>query len=109
MTGDAGSISSKYFQDQIRILEVCAPHGWTNVQGFVEAGEGRTPCPYLLGHKFLAGMYRTLGHEVVSSALRELYEAGEGTGRTATEDEIYRAFLTNTPGQSHLNEVLEIV
>ena len=24
----------------------------------------------------------------------ELYEAGEGTGRTATEDEIYRAFLT---------------
>ena len=97
LTGDAGSISSKYFQDQIRILEVCAPHGWTNVQGFIETGAWDSYCPYLLGHKFLAGMYRTLGHEVVSSALRELFEAGEGTGRTATEDEIYRAFLTNTP------------
>ena len=97
LTGDAGSISSKYFQDQIRILEVCAPHGSANVQGFIETEAGDSYCPYLLGHKFLAGMYRTLGHEVVSSALRELFEAGEGTGRTATEDEIYRAFLTNTP------------
>ena len=96
LTGDAGSISSKYIQDQIDILEECAPHGWTNVQEFVEAEEWGA-CTYLLGRQFLAGMYRTLGHEVVSSALRELFETGEGTGRIATEDEIYRAFLANTP------------
>ena len=97
LTGYGPSISSKYFQDQIRILEVCAPHGSANVQGWIETGAGDSYCPYLLGHKFLAGMYRTLGHAVVSSALRELYETGESTAVQATEDEIYRAFLTNTP------------
>ena len=76
---------------------MCAPHGSANVQGWIETGAGDSYCPYLLGGQFLAGMYRTLGHEVVSSALRELYETGESTGRNATEDEIYRAFLTNTP------------
>ena len=97
LTGYGPSISTKYFQDQIRILEVCAPHGSANVQGWIETEAGSSYCPYLLGHKFLAGMYRTLGHEVVSSALRELYETGKSTGGQATEDEIYRAFLTNTP------------
>ena len=97
LTGDEFPISSFYIHDRIRILEECAPHGSANVQGFIETGAGDSYCPYLLGRQFLAGMYRTLGHEVVSSALRELYETGEGTGGTATEDEIYRAFLTNTP------------
>ncbi len=97
LTGDDLPISSFYIDDRIRILEECAPHGSANVQGFIETGARDSYCPYLLGRQFLAGMYRTLGHEVVSSALRELYETGEGTGRSATEDEIYRAFLTNTP------------
>ena len=44
------------------------------------------------GYHFLLGMYLILGHEVVSTTLRELYE------RTLTsEHEIYQAFLTNTP------------
>ena len=97
LTGDEFPISFFYIHDRIRILEECAPHGSANVQGFIETGAGDSYCPYLLGRQFLAGMYRTLGHEVVSSALRELYETGEATGGTATEDEIYRAFLTNTP------------
>ena len=44
-------------------------------------------------------MYRALGHEVVSSALRELYETSLTMRRGAAEeeDEIYQAFLTNTP------------
>ena len=44
-------------------------------------------------------MYRALGHEVVSSALRELYETSLTMSRGAAEeeDEIYQAFLTNTP------------
>ena len=96
-TGDAGSISLFYFHDRMLILEECAPHGWTNAHEFVETGAGGTYCEYLLGGQFLAGMYRTQGHEVVSSALRELFETGESTGGQATEDEIYRAFLTNTP------------
>ena len=58
-----------------------------------QSGESYT-CPYWLGYRFLAGMYRTLGHEVVSSSLRELYET---TGGRATEDDIYQTFLRNTP------------
>ena len=92
-----GIINSLYSGYGNLIHEQCAPHGWTNVQEFIEAGEGGTRCTYWFGGQFLAGMYRTPGHEVVSSALRELFETGEGTGRTATEEEIYRAFLTNTP------------
>ena len=45
-------------------------------------------------------MYRALGHEVVSSALRELYETSLTPMRRSAaeeEDEIYQAFLTNTP------------
>ncbi len=97
LTGDEWPINSFYIDDRIRILEECAPHGSANVQGFIETGAGDSYCPYLLGRQFLRGMYRTLGYEVVSYALRELYETGESTGGQATEDEIYRAFLTNTP------------
>ena len=97
LTGDEWPINSFYIDDRRRILEECAPHGSANVQGFIESGAGDSYCPYLLGRQFLRGIYRTLGHEVVSYALRELYETGESTGGQATEDEIYRAFLTNTP------------
>ena len=97
LTGDAGSISSRYFRDQIHILEECAPHGWTNVQEFIETGAGGSYCPYWLGRQFLAGMYRALGHGVVTSALWELYEIGKSTDKVVTEDEIYQTFLKNTP------------
>ena len=96
-TRDENLISSSYFSDQNDIARDCAPHGSANVQGWIETNGGGSYCPYFIGRRFLAGMYRTLGHEVVSSALRELYERGRATGRSATEDEIYQAFLTNTP------------
>ena len=41
-------------------------------------------------------MYRSLGPDIVSSSLKELYRTGQ-EGRRATEDEIYETFLSNTP------------
>ena len=99
LTGDANSFSSGYFAAQASVTKHCAPHGSANVQGWVETGAGNSYCPYWLGRQFLQGMYRILGHEVVSSALRELYEKSRATDRRAIEieDEIYQAFLSNTP------------
>ena len=98
LTGDIGSVNFMYYRDHVSIYERCAPRAPANVQGWIGIQSGLSPCPYWLGRQFLRGMYRVLGHEVVSSALAELYE-GEGT----TEDEIYQAFQTNTPS-SRRNE-----
>ena len=92
---EGGTIDADYINDQGLIAAECAPDGSANVHGWNETGAGFNLCPYWLGRQFLRGMYRALGHEVVSSALRELYEKDPARG--TTEDEIYQAFLTNTP------------
>ena len=79
------------------IARECAPHGAANIQGWIATMPGGTFCVYTLGKHFQAVMYRNLGHEVVSPALRELHEEAGPQGRVVTEDEIYQAFLTNTP------------
>ena len=79
------------------IAQTCAPHGSANIHGWNETEAGPAICPYLLGRQFLNRMFRVLGREVVSSALRELYENWAATGGYASEDDIYQAFLTNTP------------
>ena len=94
LTGHGLPISTLYFEVQNSIAEHCAPRGAANVQEWIETKAGSRNCPYWLGYQFLAGMYRTLGHEVVSSGLRELHET---TGGRVTEDEIYQTFLRNTP------------
>ena len=94
---EGGTIDADYIGDQGLIAAACAPDGSANVHGWNETGAGSNLCPYWLGRQFLRGMYRALGHEVVSSALRELYERSLTKYRGATEDEIYQAFLTNTP------------
>ena len=95
------SIDADYIDDQGNIAAACAPDGSANVHGWNETGAGSNLCPYWLGRQFLRGMYRALGHEVVSSALRELYEKPsartESMTEDETEDEIYQTFLTNTP------------
>ena len=98
-TGDATSFDTVTLSSLYRhsIARECAPHGAADIQGWIETMPGGTLCTYSLGHLFLTVMYRNLGHEVVSSALRELHEEAEPPGRVATEDEIYQAFLTNTP------------
>ena len=80
----------------------CDPLGVTNIQGWADSGLGLIRddgtvrrCPYRLGTHFLAQLHDALGHEAVSSALRELYEAGSRDW--ATEDTIYQTFLRNTP------------
>ena len=103
---EGGTIDADYINDQWVIAADCAPDGSANVHGWNETGAGANRCPYRLGRQFLRGMYRALGHEVVSSALRELYEtsltpmrrgAAERGAAEEEEDEIYQAFLTNTP------------
>ena len=94
---EGGTIGADYIGDQGVIAAACAPDGSANVHGWNETGAGSNLCPYWLGRQFLRGMYRALGHEVISSALRELYERSLTNYRGATEDEIYQAFLTNTP------------
>lgn len=83
--------------DITAIAETCAPHGSANIHGWNKTEAGDVYCPYLLGRQFLNRMFRVLGRQVVSSALRELYEDWAATGGPASEDEIYQAFLTNTP------------
>ncbi len=90
-----------------RDTEYCKPHGVTDIQEFLEATAGQTTdgiqqsdladCPYILGGSFMLAMYVELGREVVSSSLRDLYMLGESKGEPVTEDEIYQAFLANTP------------
>ena len=85
----------------------CADLGAGNVQQLLKATEGlpyreylRTQlwaCHYPLGETFLLGMSIALGHETVSSSMRELYRLGESRGFPVTEDEIYQEFLSNTP------------
>ena len=94
---EGGTIDADYINGQGVIAAACAPDGSANVHGWNETGAGSNWCPYWLGSQFLRGMYRALGHEVVSSALRELYEKPSARTESMTEDEIYQAFLTNTP------------
>ena len=78
----------------------CAPHGVRDIQGWIDATakQAELPwCHYGLGHALLAELHRYVGQSVVSSALRDLYETHSTTRMPPTEDEIYGAFLKNTP------------
>ena len=98
---EESSVRSLYFRNQIDIAEECAPSGVANVYELIvatakDSGSPLQFCAYPIGSQFLAGMYRSLGPDVVSSSLKELSRAGQ-EGRRATEDEIYQTFLSNTP------------
>ena len=85
----------------------CADQGVSNVHEWNQAMEGLAPwempdnpawgCAYPVGEYFLLGMYETLGHEVVSQTLRDLYLLKESPNRSLTEEDVYRAFLAHTP------------
>ena len=96
LTGDGFPIDIAYFLDHMYIPGYCTPYDAANVQGWLETMWEYPRCPYWVGHRFLTGMYRALGHEVVSSALRELFESGKADS-VLTEDDIYQTFLKNTP------------
>ena len=107
---DNASLRTAYSAAQRNVARYCSPSGVTNVVQWLEPPpdptgvgvmgpdlRGLGHCHYPLGESFILGMYEALGHEVVSPALRELYSVGESSGALVTEDEIYQAFLSNTP------------
>lgn len=77
----------------------------SNIQEYIEATAGHGAvidprfgnCPYYLGGSLLIEMYRSLGHEMVASSLRELHSQIAVSPDRLTEAEIYQAFLSNTP------------
>ncbi len=95
------SFYEEYISSKVRISDDCFSVSTMNVQEWITSGlsvveDGRVnTCPYRLGLHFLTGLHHILGHEVVLSALRELYETSRST--EATEDKIYQTFLKNTP------------
>ena len=54
-------------------------------------------CNYIMGEHFLLTMVETLGEQVSSAALREIYQMSRSKWREGTEGEVYRAFLRHTP------------
>ena len=68
-----------------------------NVNGWYESGAPKNNCAYFVGESFLLGIYNALGEPVVSSSMRELYLLARSNVRPVTEDQIYQAFLSNTP------------
>ena len=54
-------------------------------------------CAYTTGVAFWLEMSGSLGRDVASSYLRELYRAGVANPEILTEAEIYQLLLSNTP------------
>ena len=70
----------------------CTALGVTNIHELTLLGAAVTNyCPYALGEAFVLGMYLSLGHEILSASLRQLFNTRK------TEENIYQAFLSNTP------------
>ena len=93
-----GSESLLAYYDSAHTNVGCARYGVTNVQEWNEASQSGSPptiCAYEIGARFVIGMYEYLGHEVVSSSMREL--SSESPGSRASEEQIYLSFLSNTP------------
>ena len=104
------SLQQRYDRAQENAVQQCHPHGLTNVPQLVEAE--RKPgldigwplyrrCSYPIGESFVLGMYLSLGHEAVSSALLDLHLEGRGRGNRVGESQIYESFLANTPPGKH--------
>ena len=82
----------------------CIQHGVNNIRQLIalerdnlEEYDEREPCKYELGELFHMEIYRLLGHDAFSSALRQLYVDGEKAGWGITEEQIYQAFRDNAP------------
>ena len=92
-----GGAATPQAQNEPIIDTACGPDVAANIQAWIESMPADFSCPYRLGLRYLNGMYRALGREVVLPALRGLYVKSRDTGSKITEDDIYQAFLTNTP------------
>ncbi len=95
----------RYERDRVdRNVGKCAESGASNIQEWldiVSIGDYQgsdspvAECQFHLGEAFILGMYESLGHDVVSASLRQLYNLkGE---RAVGEEDVYRVFHENTP------------
>ena len=91
-----------------RVQDNCLSKGISTIQQLNERQyqdpDFDTLCHYSLGAYLLLNLYETLGEAVLSAALRELYLRFDDQPRPVTEEEfleveeeIYQAFLRNTP------------
>ena len=85
------------------LAPVCPRRGINNVQESIEYSGSTTgrakneACEYTIGEAFWLGMYLSLGHDVVSTYLRELYRTAVTIPDYITEAQIYQVLLSNTP------------
>lgn len=104
---ETASMQSRFDLAQRGVSARCVPQGIARVNELLE-GIAHMPyrsylrstlwlCTYPLGESFLLGLYVGMGHEVVASSMRVLYERGSTTYVPASEVEIYQVFLSNTP------------
>jgi hypothetical protein len=92
------------------VAGLCSGRGVENLQYLItllseqgyaaHAESSQFYCNYAVGEYFLINVYEALGPEGASQAWRELYVLAEEKQRAATENEIYQAFLRNTPPEN---------
>ena len=84
----------------------CWNHGVNNISDYYRLqrtdprfAADRGICVFALGEIFLVEMYRLLGFEATSAALRQIYLDSRNTGWLApvTDQRVYDAFLANVP------------
>ena len=61
----------------------------------------KSQCDYILGERLLLGLYLDLGHDVVSTSMRELHLKILQYPLSVTEELPYLTFLSNTPSELH--------
>ena len=105
--GEGVSMESRFDQARQWVDRSCAPEGVARINDLIEATvylahrehllSTLWACNYPLGESFLLGIYNTLGHELVSSSMRDIYQRDFSSRSRPTEEEIYETFLSNTP------------
>ena len=80
----------------------CLNQGMRNIRQVNERtreSDSLVLCNYSLGAFFLLNLFETLGEEATGAAIRELHLLSTSERRPVTEEEIYRAFLKQTPAE----------
>ena len=108
--GEGVSMESRFDQARRWVDRSCAPQGVARINDLIEAAINLAHrehllstlwvCNYPLGESFLLGIYNTLGHELVSSSMRDIYQRSLTIRSQPSEEEIYETFLSNTPEEA---------
>ena len=108
--GEGVSMESRFDQARRWVDRSCAPQGVARINDLIEAAVNLAHrehllstlwvCNYPLGESFLLGIYNTLGHELVSSSMRDIYQRSLTIRSQPSEEEIYETFLSNTPEEA---------